>query len=62
MMTTFSWVAIVDAMEPERYKPDKAYQFSNTRMFESTDGPEGGFYTRATRLPFVLDDYDIDYL
>lgn len=39
------WAALVRrAWGPEYNQPDKAYQFSNGREFNSTDGQRGGIY------------------
>lgn len=39
------WAALVKrAWGPEWGEPDIAYQFSNDRKFNSSDGSEGGIY------------------
>lgn len=31
-------------VDPDHYKPDVAYEFSNGKKMESTDGSDGGIY------------------
>lgn len=40
------WAALVrKAWGPEFNQPDKAYEFSNGKAFNSTDGNRGGIYS-----------------
>lgn len=40
------WAALVrKAWGPEYSQPDKCYEFSNGREFNSTDGNRGGIYS-----------------
>ena len=42
------WAALVrKAWGPEYDQPDKAYEWSNGRKFDSTDGARGGIYEGA---------------
>lgn len=34
------WLAMVVEQDPDHYKPDIAYKFSNNREFESTDNTD----------------------
>lgn len=43
---TLNWLSLVTERDPDREKPDPAYQFSNGRKFESTDHAETGIYRR----------------
>ena len=38
-VTTIDWGALVDAADPERKKPEIAYEFSNKRKFERKENP-----------------------
>lgn len=42
----YSYAAMVLATDPDHYKPDVAYEFSNGRKFESTDGTDSGIYEK----------------
>jgi hypothetical protein len=43
-----SWLALVLEADKDHYKADVAYEFSNDRKFESTDGKEQGIYGPQT--------------
>lgn len=42
----YSFLAMVVESDKDHYKPDVAYEFSNSRKFESTDGTESGIYEK----------------
>lgn len=59
-MTTssqISWVALVDSVEPERYKKKKVYKFSNDVSFDDTDNYVG--VSGDSKFPW---DFDLDKL
>ena len=39
-----SFLGMILEADPEHYKPDVAYEFSNDREFESTDHTDSGIY------------------
>ena len=40
----YNFLSLVLAADPDHYKPDVAYEFSNGRKFESTDQTDSGIY------------------
>lgn len=41
-----SLLGLVVEMDPDHYKRDDAYEFSNKRKFESTDDTQSGIYKK----------------
>lgn len=50
-----SWIGEVLRVDPDRYTPDTAYEFTGGRKFYSTDSSEHGFYNDSA-FPFDFEN------